>query len=36
VSLAESEVGKPGVEEVDRTGGLSLVSDEEDDDDDRF
>ncbi len=36
VSLAESEVGSPGTEEVDRTGGLSLVSDEEDDDDDRF
>ena len=36
VSLAESEVGKPGTQEKDRTGGLSLVNNDEDEDDERM
>lgn len=36
VSLAESEVGGDAEEEVDRTGGLSLVSDDSDEEEDNI
>ena len=36
VSLAESEVGKPGAAEKDRTGGLSLVNEDDGEEDDKF